>query len=110
MINWRALVLALAPRISDARGIALTLLLGVVTVACVALVWRGPWAPKERLFSARLSLLILATLLVNYHSHAYGALLLAVRSRRRGCNQLRREIGSLTVVNGTAVDPPRCLC
>jgi Glycosyltransferase family 87 len=78
MINWRSLVLFFLPRIASPPGIQLTLLLGAVTVLVIVLAWRGPWAPRDRLFPAKMSLLLVATLLANYHSHLHGAVLLAM--------------------------------
>ncbi len=78
MVNWRALVLRLFPSISAETGVALILLLGAATIACTALVWRGRWEPRDPSFPAKMTLLLLATLLANYHSHGYGAAILAV--------------------------------
>lgn len=65
MINWRSLVLAALPAISDRRGLALTLLLSACTVLCLVPAWQGCWAP-------------LATLLTSYHSYPFGAVLVAL--------------------------------
>jgi hypothetical protein len=78
MANWRAVVLALAPRISETRGIATTLLLGIATTAAAALALRGPWLPGSQRFAASVTVVILVTLLANYHSHGYGAVLVTV--------------------------------
>jgi hypothetical protein len=78
MINWRALILAVWPRISEARGVALTMALSVATVVVSAAALRGPWQPRSERFTAGVTLLLLGTLLANYHSHGYGAVLLAV--------------------------------
>jgi len=78
MINWRSLVIWAWPGISDTFGLCLVGVLGIVTVAVTALASRGPWKPADTKFSAQVSLLLLATLLANYHSLAYGAVILAV--------------------------------
>jgi hypothetical protein len=76
MINWRSLLLEIRPGISDRSGVLLSVVLGLLTVTCTGLMWRGPWLPRSSAFPFQFSLLILATLLVNYHSHPYGAVLL----------------------------------
>ena len=57
---------------------ARSVLLGGATVACATFAWRGRWEPRDPSFPARMTLLLLATLLANYHSHGYGAAILAV--------------------------------
>jgi len=57
---------------------AVTLLLSVATVACVAVAWRGPWNPGDPTFPAKVGLLFVGTVLVNFHSHGYGAAVLVV--------------------------------
>jgi hypothetical protein len=82
MINWRKVILTaqewLGPRLSDQSAVLLTVLLGVATAGCALAAWRGPWSPREPRFAVRMSLLLLATVLANYHSHVYGAVLLAM--------------------------------
>jgi hypothetical protein len=78
MVNWRAIVLTAAPRISELRGLAITSALGLLTVAAAAFCWRGPWQPRSPLFPAQMSALMLATILANFHSHDHGATFLAV--------------------------------
>ncbi|MCC6433387.1 MAG: DUF2029 domain-containing protein, partial [Gemmatimonadaceae bacterium] len=78
MLNWRAVVLAAVPRISEVRGIALTLGLSVATIGVAAVALRGSWEPRGPRFAAGMALLVIATLVANYHSHVYGAVLLAV--------------------------------
>lgn len=78
MINWRALILFVAPQMSDFRALLVALGLSVATVAVLAPVWRTPWAPTERFFSHRMCALLIATVLANYHSHIYGGVLLAL--------------------------------
>lgn len=78
MVNWRALTLRLLPGLSDNLSLTLMLVLGALTILALVPVWRGPWAPRSRRFPAQMTLLWLATLFVNPHSHAHGALLLAL--------------------------------
>jgi hypothetical protein len=78
MINWRSLVLELRPEITDRNGVLVAAVLGSLTVACIALVWRGVWRPSAHAFPFQFALTILATLLVNYHSHPYGAVLVVM--------------------------------
>src|SRR5262249_55017556 len=78
MTNGRGLVLRLLPGLADEPGMLLTLVLSAVIVSGVVLAWRGRWAPREARFTAQMTLLVLATVLANYHSHAYGAALLAM--------------------------------
>ncbi|WP_447601825.1 glycosyltransferase family 87 protein [Nitrospira sp. Nam80] len=77
MINWRSLVLDLKPEITDRSGALLTMTLGGMTVACILWIWRGVWRPGSYEFVQQVSLTVLATLFVSYHSHPYGAVLLA---------------------------------
>jgi hypothetical protein len=78
MINWRGIVLRIAPNVSDYAGLLIVLALGVFTVALAMFAWRGPWEPRSPKFPAQMVILVLATLLANYHSHAHGASLLVV--------------------------------
>jgi hypothetical protein len=78
MINWRSLLLEVKPDITDRSGVLLTMISGGMTVACVLWIWRGDWRPYSYEFSQQFALTMLATLLVSYHSHPYGAVLLLV--------------------------------
>jgi hypothetical protein len=80
MINWRNIVIFLAPQdnIGDTVGLAATLAFGAATVGALALALRGPWLPRDPRFADQFTLALLATLLVSYHSHIYGAVILAV--------------------------------
>jgi hypothetical protein len=78
-INWRSVVLAALPDITDNRGQALTAALAVATLlATVAIAWRGGWNPTGRLFPVQVSAVVVATLLVTYQSHTHGLALLIV--------------------------------
>ncbi|MBA2485612.1 MAG: DUF2029 domain-containing protein [Nitrospira sp.] len=78
MLNWRSVVLDWYPSIYWRNGIILTLVLGTATTLCVAWVWRGPWNASAADFPAKILLTLLATTLVIYHSHAYGAVILVM--------------------------------
>jgi hypothetical protein len=78
MVNWRALILWLRPSIGDTSGLALALILGLLTIAPVLVVWRGRWHARSAEFPAQFSVTVLATILANYHSHVHGAVLLAL--------------------------------
>jgi hypothetical protein len=82
MTNWR-MVFFLAQRLvfPDLGGdiqFALTMLFSGLTAAVVLVAWRGPWAPRDPSFAARMTLLWVGTVLATYHSHAYGPVLAAL--------------------------------
>lgn len=79
MINWRT-VAHLATDIlnlNDAWCPWLALIPSLATVIVAFLVWRGPW-PVMTAFPQRYTLLLMATIISGYHSHAYGLVLLTV--------------------------------
>ena len=78
MVNWRALVLAVPGGLGSGMNLPITLLLSGLTVVAILPAWRGPWRPTNPRFAGQVTLLLLATILATYHSHAYGPLLLAV--------------------------------
>lgn len=78
MVNWRALVLAVPGGLASGVNLTLTLLLTGLTVIAILPAWLGPWRPTSPRFAGQMTLLLLATILATYHSHAYGVLLLAV--------------------------------
>jgi hypothetical protein len=78
MVNWRALVLNFLPGVGNRSGLLLTLALGALTMLAVLLAWRGPWVAHDRRFPARMTMLLLGTVLANYHSHVHGLVLIAV--------------------------------
>jgi hypothetical protein len=78
MINWRSLILLVAPEIPNRVGTVLVALLGGATLLGVALAWRGPWDREGPRFAAKITLALVATLIANFHSHLHGAALLAV--------------------------------
>ena len=78
MINWRALVVRLPIDGSEATLVAITLALSLVTIILVLHAWRGPWRPTEPRFAVQMTLVAIGTVLASYHSHSFGALMLAV--------------------------------
>lgn len=78
MLNWRSLILDWYPDIYWRSGILLTLCLGLATLAGVAWVWRGPWNAASDTFPAKMLLALLATIMMLYHSHPYGAAILVM--------------------------------
>jgi hypothetical protein len=78
MVNWRALVMKYLPNVDPSIGTMLSVGLGGLTALALVPAWRGRWAPTDPSFAPRMALVMLATLLANYHSHYHGAVLLAV--------------------------------
>ena len=78
MINWRALLFPFASGLGEGTTLVLTLLLGLLTVLALIPIWRGRWFPRSPHFPVQMTLLWLATLLVSFHSHAHGAVLLTL--------------------------------
>lgn len=78
MLNWRSIVLDWYPSIYWRSGIILTICLGIATALCVGWVWRGPWNPSADDFPAKMLLTLLATIMILYHSHPYGAAILVM--------------------------------
>ena len=78
MVNWRSVVLDLYPSIYWRSGIILTVILGIATIVCVAWIWRGSWSASAADFPVKMLLTLLATIIVNYHSHPYGAAILVM--------------------------------
>ena len=76
MLNWRALVLYGLRTLGDEPRLWLTLVLSLGTTLGALALWRGPWRPTEPNFPAKMTVLMLATILTAYHSHSYGPLLL----------------------------------
>lgn len=78
MITWRALILFLMPQLGTKASLLLMLGLGLLTVIGAAATWRGPWKPASRNFPAQMTLLLVATLIANYHGYPHGEALLAL--------------------------------
>lgn len=78
MINWRSVILDIYPTIYGRNGTLLTIALALGTAGCLAWIWRGPWKPAAPDFPLKMLLTILGTLIASYHSHPYGAALLAM--------------------------------
>lgn len=78
MINWRSVILDLYPSIYGRNGTLLTLALAAATLFSLAWVWRGEWNPNAVDFPVKVLLTLLGTLIASFHSHPYGAVLLAM--------------------------------
>ncbi len=75
MVNWRSLIVNLRPGIGNTSGLLLVLTLSVLTVG--ALVWALRTRNRPAI-DIRLAAVLVATMLVSYHSHMHGLVLLAV--------------------------------
>lgn len=78
MINWRSVILDIYPAIYWKNGTVLTVALAVVTLFILASVWRGEWNRRSVDFPIKILLTLLGTLIASFHSHPYGAVLLAM--------------------------------
>ena len=75
MINWRALIMGLAPDLPETAGSALMLTAGAATGLLTLLAWRGDWDPESPIFPIQLLVTVLATIIATPHSHFYGTVL-----------------------------------
>jgi hypothetical protein len=78
MINWRSLLLHVAPYLRDTAGFLLTNLLAAGTVGVALVVWRRAERRACDPFGWPFLVVTVATLLAAYHSHVHGAMLLLV--------------------------------
>jgi len=78
MISWRALVLNMEPDVSKIPGLVLTGILSLISLAMLAVIWRGEWNPRIPRFHQQMMATMLVSLLVAYHSQVHGAVLLMV--------------------------------
>jgi hypothetical protein len=79
MINWRGLLVnALPPWTTEAQGMALTIVLSLLTASTLIVIWRGPWNPTGTRFASQMLGTMLVTMLANFHNHIHGATLLLV--------------------------------
>jgi len=76
MVNWRALLVLLWPDVGSATGIVIVTVLGVLTLVPLVVRIRKTATPNEEGTSLECALVLMATVLVSYHSHAHGILLL----------------------------------
>lgn len=78
MVNWRALLLHVAPSLPETAGFLLTNILAVGTIGVALLVWRRAINMGQDPFGWPFLVATAATLLAAYHSHIHGAALLLV--------------------------------
>lgn len=78
MINWRAVLLHVAPNLTQNAGFLLTSALSAVTIVIALAVWRRASRTGVDPFGWPLLVVTAATLLATYHSHIHGAALLIV--------------------------------
>jgi hypothetical protein len=78
MINWRGLLVNLAPQLSETQGQATTLAVSACTLLLLIPIWRGRWAPRADRFAMQLLATMIIVLITSYHSHIHGAALLIV--------------------------------
>lgn len=77
MISWRALVVNVLPNAAT-LGIALTVVLSVLSLAVLVPIWRGSWLPRSPRFAAQMLATMMVTMLVAYHSQLHGLVLCMV--------------------------------
>ncbi len=78
MVNWRALIVNARPSIGDTSGVALFVVLSVLTIAAIAWAARDHWRTATPLLEWQLAAVLVGTFLVSYHSHMHGLVLLTV--------------------------------
>jgi hypothetical protein len=112
MVNWRALVLSAPLDLGEQARLAITVLLSGVTIAAVVAALRGPWEPARPRFAGQMTLLIVGSILVAYHSHIHGVSMVAVPlaaflAAEPGRRTLDRAIGrAIKLVVGLAIVAP----
>jgi hypothetical protein len=106
MIDWRTVLLTLAPGAPHALGLTLLAILSLLTVALLPLIWHGRWEPGNARFDRQMTATLIVTLLVAYHSQPHGAaLLLAPAGLMIARGSAPRPV-SLLLVGMLAVAPP----
>jgi|GEM_PF-1072020 hypothetical protein len=78
MTSWRGLLVNLLPGTGEQVGIALSVLLSLLTVALTLWIVRQPRNATEPVFAERMCLLMCATLLTAFYGQIHGAVLLIV--------------------------------
>ena len=76
MVNWRAVIMGVAPGVQETVGSALMLAAGIMTALISLLAWRGDWDPASPSFPIRVLATTLATVIATPHSHFYGTVLM----------------------------------
>lgn len=78
MINWRSIILEVYPTIYGPSGTKLAMALVGLTACALAWVWRGSWNPRSADFPVKILVTLLGTLIASFHSHPYGAVIIAL--------------------------------
>jgi hypothetical protein len=78
MVNWRSLIVNARPSIGNTSGVALFVVLSVLTVALIAWATRDRWRTSTPVLEWQLVAVLVGTFLVSYHSHMHGLVLLSV--------------------------------
>jgi hypothetical protein len=78
MINSRSMILELYPTIYGPSGTKLTMVFFGLMACALAWVWRGSWNPTSADFPVKILVTLLGTLIASFHSHPYGAVLIAL--------------------------------
>ena len=79
MINWRGVLAGfLPPDVSEGTGLALTLVLSIITTAVLFVIWRGAWDPRGDRFPAQMLATVIVMMLASFHNHIHSAAILLV--------------------------------
>lgn len=78
MINWRSIILEVYPTIYGPSGTKLAMALFGLTGCALAWMWRGSWNPTSADFPVKILVTFLGTLIASFHSHPYGAVIIAL--------------------------------
>lgn len=78
MISWRGLLATLVPPSAGREALLLTIALSLLTLGALVFVWRGSGELRGPRLPARMLATMIVTMLVGYHTHVHGAVLLVV--------------------------------
>lgn len=78
MINWRSIILEVYPTIYGPSGTKLAMVLFGLTACALAWMWRESWNPASADFPIKILVTLLGTLIASFHSHPYGAAIIAL--------------------------------
>ena len=76
MVNWRALLALLWPDVGSTTGVVIVTVLGVLTLVPLVVRMSKTATTNEEGTWLQCALVLIATILVSYHSHVHGILLL----------------------------------